>query len=81
MVILKQYIGKFEGSHGATHYYMIQNDSHYGIELVQEDEQNLISTLEWFTENKGNALDCAKLLCKHGASPTHLGEIIDNYVL
>lgn len=81
MVIKKQYIGEFEGSDGlAIHYYMIQNDSHYGIELVQGNKQYLTSTLEWFTEEKEKALELAKLLCKYGASPVHLDEMIDNYV-
>lgn len=82
MVIKKQYIGEFEEPNGlTTHYYMIQSDSRYGIELVQGDKENLTSTLEWFTEEKDDALKLAKLLCKHGASPIHLDEMIDNYVL
>ncbi len=80
MVILKQYVGKFEGPNGSIHYYMIQNDSRYGVELVQGDTPNLTSTLEWFTEDQEHALRFVKLLCKHGALPIHLDEMIDNYV-
>lgn len=80
MVILKQYVGKHESPNGAIHYYMIQNDSHYGIELVQGDTNNLISTLEWFSECKESVLSFAQLLCNNGASPIHLSELIDNYV-
>ena len=81
MVIKKQYIGKYDGFDKPTHYYMIQNDSHYGIELVQDNSQVITSTYEWISDNEKQTLELIQLLCKHGASPIHLSEIIDNYIV
>lgn len=81
MVIKKQYVGKYDGFNEPTHYYMIQNDSHYGIELVQGNIQTITSTYEWFSEDKDVTLEFIQLLCQHGALPIHLSEMIDNYIV
>ena len=80
MVIKKQYVGKYDGLNRLTHYYMIQNDLHYGIELIQGDSQTATSTYEWISDNEEQTLKLTQLLCEHGASPIHLSEIIDNYM-
>lgn len=80
MVIYKQFIGEFDSTSGKILYYMIQDNENYGIELVEDRNTMIKSTVEWFTNSKENAIEIAKLLCHHGALPIHLGEIIDNYV-
>ena len=80
MVIKKQYIGKYDGLNEPTHYYMIQNDLYYGIELIQGNDQTATSTCEWISDNEEQTFEFIQLLCKHGASPIHLSELIDNYM-
>ena len=81
MQIKKKYIGKHDGPNGEIQYYMLQKDTHYGVELLEGNHPDLTSTIEWFSEDQSHALNFVELLYKHGASPIHLSELIDNYVL
>lgn len=80
MEIKKRYIGKYDGPHGEIQYYMLNRDTHYGVELLEGQTPNLMSTVEWFSEDQVHALAFIELLCQHGASSIHLGELIDNYI-
>lgn len=81
MKIEKTYIGKHDGPHGITQYYMLQKDTHFGIELLEGTVPKFTSTIEWFSEDEEHALTLVELLCKHGASSIHLSELIDNYII
>lgn len=80
MIISKEYIGKHENVQSLTHYYMIKNDSLYGIELVEEKESKITSNIEWISESQEKTLTLIKRLCSAGCSSIHLSEIIDDYV-
>ncbi|MBP3888107.1 MAG: hypothetical protein J6F30_10790 [Cellulosilyticum sp.] len=81
MQIKKKYIGKYDGPTGEIQYYMLQKDSHYGVELLEGEYPDLTSTIEWFSEDKAHALTLIEMLYQHGASSIHLGELIDNYII
>lgn len=81
MEIKKKLIGNHLGFYGETQYYLLQKDTHFGIELLEGTEPNFTSTIEWFSENQDEACCFIKLLCQHGASSIHLDELIDNYIV
>lgn len=81
MQINKKYIGKYDGPNGEIQYYMLQKDTHYGIELLEGQQPDLTSTIEWFSENQAHARILVELLYQHGASSIHLSELIDNYIV
>lgn len=78
MIITKEYIGKHEDTQHLVDYYMIKKDSMYGIELLTKEASALISTIEWFSEDRERTLQFTHLLCSQGASPIHLSELVDN---
>lgn len=80
MIINKKYVGKSNTQTGEIHYYLIQKDSQYGIELMEVDQEEMTSSLEWISENQEETRSFVEMLCRHGASPIHLSEMIDDFI-
>ena len=81
MQIKKRYIGTQETQKGTIQYYMIQKDTYYGVELLEGQYPNTISTMEWFSDDVTDAQTFVELLYRNSASSIHLGELIDDYII
>lgn len=79
MIISKEYVGKYESAHHLVHYYLVHKDLVYGVEMVEEKEDKVVSTLEWFSEDQEDTKEFIQLLCNYGAMPIHLSEFIDDF--
>ena len=63
MIINKKYVGKSNTQTGEIHYYLIQKDSQYGIELMEVDQEEMTSSLEWISENQEETRSFVEMLC------------------
>lgn len=79
MLVEKQYIGKNEINGINRYYYMLKKQDVYGIEIIEEHENKLLSASEYFTSSCESAKRLAKLLYKGCVTLTTFIEILDDY--
>lgn len=80
MVVERYYVGKMTLPTSNISYYMIQKDDLFGVELVEELDMKSISVLEYFTEDRDEALAFTEMICKHEVTPITLTDIVDDYI-
>ncbi len=80
MLVEKQYIGKNEINGINRSYYMLKKNDFYGIEIVEEYNDKLLSASEYFTQNYESANRLAKLLYKGCVTLITFINILDDYV-
>lgn len=80
MIIEKQYIGKNEAGGINRSYYMLKKKDFYGIEIVEEYDNKMLSASEYFTQSYEAANKLAKLLYKGCVTLVTFTDILDDYV-
>ena len=80
MVIEKQYIGKNESGGINRTYYMLKKREFYGIEIIEEYDNKMLSASEYFTQSYEAANQLGKRLYKGCVTLVTFIDILDDYV-
>jgi hypothetical protein len=80
MIVEKHYIGKDEMDNVTRLYYTLKKNDFYGIEIIEEYNDKLLSASEYFTQNYESANHLAKLLHKGSVTLVTFTNILDDYV-
>ena len=80
MLIEKHYIGKNEIGGVNRSYYTLKKRDFYGVEIIEEYENKMLSASEFFTESYEAANRLAVLLYKGCVTLITFMDILDDYV-
>jgi len=80
MLIEKHYIGKNEVNGINRCYYVLKKRDYYGIEIIEEYDNKMLSASEYFTQSYESAVKLAKLLYKGCVTLVTFIDILDDYV-
>lgn len=79
MLVEKHYIGKNQINGIYRHYYLLKRRELYGIEILEEYDDKLLSVSEYFTPHYESADRLAQLLYKGCVTLITFLEILDDY--
>lgn len=80
MLIEKYYVGKNEVNGINRCYYVLKKNDFYGIEIIEEHDDKMLSASEYFTQSYESASKLAKLLYKGCVTLVTFIDILDDYV-